>query len=713
MRLQDLKLRNFLSYGAADVPLREINMAALVGENGAGKSALLDAVTFAVYGCGRAATVDDFIRRGERVMGVELVFALGGDEYRVVRSRGLQGGGKSALELARRGEDGGWVPLTAESIRQTEERIRQLLRMDYETFVASCFVLQGRADEFTARTPAERKAVLASVLGLDLYDDLQAAAKQEARARQGRADAAGRELDSVEAQLVERPGLEERQVAVAARVSELTGQMATAETGLGEAQRAAALVESKAAGVTALQERLASVRREIVSLEEQKNATPARRERLVKILDRRDDILKAGRAEADVKASLAELELKADRDRALRGGLQTASDALAGWQRQHEGRLATLRARVESARRQASLLEDVQCDRRDCRFLVEAFAAADGLLALGETLAAEEGATSSHLAQIEGLQVELVGVGYDPEAHRRLRAQAGELERWTRLRPELDQAEAALPDLDTQEKALGETIDQRRADAGRLEAELREAEAHAGAVKAAQARLKEAGQQVDNLRRCLASEQRALGEVEGRLRVLDELAGRQDGLRQEVARETREVTLYGRLAVAFGRNGVPALIIENAIPQIEVLANDLLGRMTGGRMSVRLVTQRETKTAGVVETLDIIIADELGERPYAMWSGAERFEVDISLRVAISKFLARRAGTRLEVLVIDEGIGALDGAGRLRFLDAIQTVASDFSQVLVITHIDEVKDAFPQRIEVTKGADGSQARVVA
>ena len=153
------------------------------------------------------------------------------------------------------------------------------------------------------------------------------------------------------------------------------------------------------------------------------------------------------------------------------------------------------------------------------------------------------------------------------------------------------------------------------------------------------------------------------------------------------------------------------MIIEAAIPEIEDEANALLTQMTGGRMHVRFDTQKETQKGDTVETLDIQIADELGTRPYENYSGGEQFRVNFAVRVALSKLLARRAGTQLQTLVIDEGFGALDAAGRERLVEAINAVQSDFERILVITHLDELKDAFPARIDVTKTAAGSQIAI--
>jgi exonuclease SbcC len=153
------------------------------------------------------------------------------------------------------------------------------------------------------------------------------------------------------------------------------------------------------------------------------------------------------------------------------------------------------------------------------------------------------------------------------------------------------------------------------------------------------------------------------------------------------------------------------MIIEAAIPEIEKAANALLGRMTDGRMHVRFETQREKVTGGVAETLDIQISDELGTRNYELYSGGESFRINFAIRIALSQLLARRAGARLRTLVMDEGFGTQDAQGRERLVEAINAVQSDFDRILVITHIDELKDAFPARIEVTKTAEGSQIEV--
>ena len=109
----------------------------------------------------------------------------------------------------------------------------------------------------------------------------------------------------------------------------------------------------------------------------------------------------------------------------------------------------------------------------------------------------------------------------------------------------------------------------------------------------------------------------------------------------------------------------------------------------------------------MIETLDIKISDDLGTRNYEMFSGGEAFRINFAIRIALSKLLARRAGAPLPTLIIDEGFGTQDSVGIERIKEAINSIQEDFDKIIVITHIEELRDAFPTRINVTKTAEGS------
>jgi DNA repair protein SbcC/Rad50 len=206
-----------------------------------------------------------------------------------------------------------------------------------------------------------------------------------------------------------------------------------------------------------------------------------------------------------------------------------------------------------------------------------------------------------------------------------------------------------------------------------------------------------------------------MGAAQQNLAVLDTLRERQKELTAERDELSHRVMEYKALERAFGKNGVPAILIEQALPQIASKANEILDRLSAGAMNISFETQQEykdNKRDDLRETLDILIRDSSGERDYEMYSGGEAFRINFAIRLALSEVLAQRAGARLQTLVIDEGFGSQDEIGRQRLVEAINLVREDFKKILVITHIESLKESFPTRLEVTKGPGGSVVELI-
>jgi DNA repair protein SbcC/Rad50 len=212
------------------------------------------------------------------------------------------------------------------------------------------------------------------------------------------------------------------------------------------------------------------------------------------------------------------------------------------------------------------------------------------------------------------------------------------------------------------------------------------------------------------------NEHNQLIERRGTLRALSErdirLSEERDVLRTKTKSDQSDAWIYQTLDEAFGKDGIQALIIESAVPQIEQEANAILARLTDNRIQISIESLRDLKTGGTRETLDIKIADEIGERPYHLYSGGEAFRTNFALRIALSKVLAMRAGTQLRTLIIDEGFGTQDSQGLDQLVEAIQEISRDFDKVLVVTHLPELKKVFPVQIDVVKHPDvGSRFEV--
>ncbi|MFA5309341.1 MAG: SMC family ATPase [Dehalococcoidales bacterium] len=854
-----LKMRNFMCY-RDNVPALDftgIHLACLSGDNGNGKSAIIDAMTWAVWGKARADSDDDLIHAAQNEMEVEFEFNVGEQLYRIIRKRTRPkkraAAGQSSLEFQVKSEDG-FRPITGNTIAQTQQKIIEVLHMDYDTFVNSAYLRQGHADEFTRQAPAKRKEVLGSILGLDVYDALEERAKELAKKHEADTQLLESAVRDIDAELARKPDFAAELAQAQTALAEIDRTAQEKEAVLNALRQQKESLESRQAQLEELEKRLVSGANDLRRWEEQAGQHLARLRQYEEVIGRRGDIESGYATFAEIKKSVEDLERKAMQSRALEkqreqverridqsrnelltshavilnsiqelekkaqtlpalktqlgqaqeraNGFRAAEEALKQKQQSaREIQSAGSRLEAENARMEREIGEaeekldliaghlgshaEARCplceqeltreglelirskydlERQDKANLLmknrevlagkraEYAAAQKEIAALEETLnqektkargqeeyvktkikeieegnakladlKAEAGQVEERLAGgdfavneqqgLAAIEKELGGLGYDAARHEQALQHLKLNETYERDKNRLDEA-LRLYEQEKEAAAKAQT------NAQMLQASLQQDTAKKVSLAAAVTTLPrvrqelaaaEAEYKVAAGRRAQAQE--AVGSVRARLERLNELETRKKESEDRRALAAKEEAVYRELAKAFGKAGIQALIIEAALPEIETEADRLLARLTDGRMHVKFETQRETKKGTVQETLDIAIADELGTRNYEMFSGGEAFRINFAVRIALSRLLAGRAGAPLPTLIIDEGFGTQDSTGMEKLKEAINSIQGDFEKILVVTHMDELKDAFPTRIDVTKTADGSTINV--
>lgn len=240
----------------------------------------------------------------------------------------------------------------------------------------------------------------------------------------------------------------------------------------------------------------------------------------------------------------------------------------------------------------------------------------------------------------------------------------------------------------------------------------KEASLQAGALKSCDSNVIKAKEVVAQLHAEKQNHFQALGRLENELKRIERIRQEHEKHSKRLSFLTEEISGFQALSGVLGKDGLQALLIEEAIPEIEEAANAILARLTDNRSQIFIDSLRDLKKGGVKETLDIRISDESGVRPYEMFSGGEAFRIDFALRIAISKLLARRSGTPLQTLIIDEGFGSQDEDGLNRLMTAIHAIRRDFSRVIVVSHLSVFKDNFPVHFVIDKAPSGSMVSVV-
>ena len=332
-----------------------------------------------------------------------------------------------------------------------------------------------------------------------------------------------------------------------------------------------------------------------------------------------------------------------------------------------------------------------------------------------ETLLTNQTYAEDEKRDLAALQSEMIKLAYDENAHDACRDHEAALSPVESKWQQVQNARAQLQPIQREISELELRVQNGNKDLGQLEQDVNREKAELDALGEIQPDLQIAKKEYDQVQAETNRIRSDKGAAEQRVSVLVSLKAQRKEVLAEREAANYRISQLKYLEKAFSKNGIPAVLIDQALPEIEEHANMILGKLTDERMSVRFSTQedykdksRETKK----ETLAIYISDETGTREYEMFSGGEAFRVNFAIRLALSHILTRRAGARLQMLVIDEGFGSQDAEGRQRLVESITAVQNDFEMILVITHLDELKDVFPSRIEVEKTAGGSQVHVI-
>ena len=310
-----LKMRNFMCY-RDNVPALDftgINLACLSGDNGNGKSAIIDAMTWAVWGKARAKSVDDLIYATQSEMEVEFEFAIGEQLYRIIRKRARPkkrtGAGQSSLEFQISSGEG-FRPITGNTIDQTQEKIIDTLHMDYDTFINSAYLRQGHADEFTRQDPAKRKEVLGSILGLAIYDELEGQAKEIVKQYEIDSIQLENTIKEIDAELAQKPTFETELEQAQNTLANIDALAREKEAVLNELRQKKEALEAKKTQLDELEARVNNSTRNLQRWEEQAGQHQSRIKQYEEVIGRRVDIEAGYGRFLEIKKAVDELDQK-------------------------------------------------------------------------------------------------------------------------------------------------------------------------------------------------------------------------------------------------------------------------------------------------------------------------------------------------------------------------------------------------------------------
>lgn len=763
--LEEIEMRGFMRYlEKTDPPLRfPEKFTVITGRTGAGKSSILDAITFALFGDTartdlKTVKTSDICRPGGYV---RVAFRQGDERWDV--TRGFTTKKESYLEVLREGES------VQGTIPEKEQTIREVIGLDYVGFCNATFVRQEEMKDLGAQSGANRLAVFQKLFRLEIFEhalerakEQQAALQTDLKAKEAeitaRAEAVG-PLPAIRAQLEEAEaairGLRDRVAGLEAEVGAAEQGLETLELRHTEWVKSTAALADRNGHLLALRKRLEEMRRatsQAATLEsdlKRLEAEVADLETLREILEKLRERMSAHELQKSSADSATQMFEQAKKDHERRrdqikdkidalhrkiAGLTTDVDCDAAFDSlRTEGRLEERVARIgreldwlssradlvrelEEERARAEKALDnartrVQAINADSFLLTEYIRQVDELKADLRQEADESHKTLGPLDEkkIDALRA-LDAAPFTDSDRTRLEETAKLVQQKVGLRKKADELASLLKEADQVTARIAELEGQLQA----LEKERLVLETEVGHLRAEEEAFQKARSDLETRRHALDAARKELHTAEGQSGGLRTQIARLEADSARLAQAERErQEIRSRLEIVevlvtrvFHKRGVVMYAIDQLLPELEIEASKNLAELTDGRFNrIKLETYEEGRGHGIrilVQGVDTRWHD-VGE-----FSGGEKTQINAALRFAIAKELASmpqagRTFGRMKTLFIDEGdLGSLDTeVSRELFVQKLFRMGEFFDKVILITHLAEVAEKFPGRIRVT------------
>lgn len=796
MRLNQLHLRNFRQHSDTLIDF-ESGLTGIIGPNGSGKTTILEAIAWALYGMPAARGAKEGIRSlrapARASVKVDLDFDLAGHRYRVSRS----------LTSAELYLDGASSAI-ANTISGVTDLIRRRIGMSHQEFFNTYFTGQKELSVMGAMGPAERAQFLSRVLGYERLRSAQALVRERRNVIRG--EVAGLQSAMPESETVARV-LAEAQ----SRMEKAEGRAKDALRRLKKAHDSVSEVEPRWTAVQREREALQEIAAELRVRESEESAFAREVERLTRELSdvgearkEIEQIKEELSVHSDLAAQLHEMERlsrEEGRRRALLQNKQVLDEELS--------RLRERATRVESAPTQEA---DAEIERDRVRRELETVAAQLEDARTEWVRDQQEAATKRDALRAQYLEVKqqrdrLADLGPEspcPICTRPLadhfrevlddldgKLTAIEVDgRYYAARvDQLEEMPAPLREVDARARQLTEQLEQQsklvtdiqlkvqehtqlRRDIAEKDnrlatiatdlegipsgyhvtrhAELRQRHEQFAPMAARSAKLGALTEREPKVRKDLTGTQAKLEKVHSRLtelrkrqsassfsepafaelrRVYDAAAAdlrtaELDGVgaekeleaaravraaadqsRQELERtqeRLRTLTTDRRMHEELDRafTDMRAELNQHLRPEISELASGFLTELTDGRY-----TELELD-----DDYNIIVLEDAIPKPVI--SGGEEDLANLVLRLAISQMIAERAGQSFSLLILDEVFGSLDEARRHNVVELLRRLHDRFEQVVLITHIESVREGLDRVISVRYDDEAGISRVV-
>lgn len=745
MILEVIKLKGFLSFIDDEIDLRQSHIALIYGANGEGKSALLESVPFCFWGEGRAKTLSEFVNENCDTARVEIVFLMEGIRYKKVRQYG-NAGNINELYIDKNNQDfesAKWRLLTDDSKKKTDAELSKILSLDYNLFSNSVFFGQKEQSSFIEGSASERKELLSNLLGIQIYEQAEELAKNNIKNIESSIQTKSIVLNDKKVlasnvkqlrqqlltdtkqyeqlneseknihKLIDKCNKQREEAIIAAlnvekntnKLKDINSQIDKEEQNKlqikNDLKKANELLESTIDDGIIKVEELQNI---IVNEEKFKNNKTAFEEKLnviskekakipaikEKLISQRDEKEKLIQQKTEVDTTVKSLNAKIKKiesSGAICPIIDQPCDKLS--KQNKERMIDDIKLEVS---KQNKVFEQIQ---NNLNFTIEKIVEFDGQLE----------AISKRINNESEIVKSLATVSKDLDTIALAKEKLPDVKK--KYRKLVDDLSKTKDDLEKRLSVLIEEIKQ--IELQKIEIEKLIAGFTNNSLKSIDRQISSYNDDLKTIRLQVEDTKEAIGQTKNKLVQAEQAEEDVKKIQLIVDELSKKLRVYTELSIAFGKNGIQKEIISSNVPILEQTTNELLSKFTNSnnKFTVKFDLDPVTSKGKLKKTggLDIIINQNNKQpRPLNMYSGGETVRIVFAILLSLSQLLTKRAGKRSQTLIIDERVAALDAEGISQFIDIVNYISKQYKKILIVSHISELNESFPNIIKVSKDA---------
>jgi len=691
-----LQVKNFTSYKDETIHFNKFGSPTIIcGDNGNGKSSIIDMITTVLYfhargTDSRGAGIDDLITKDAKKMEISFTFEMNNNIYKIIRTKVRNG--QHGLKFSINGIE------QASSIKETQNLINSILKMDYDTFMDTVCIAQGNSGSFMNKTPDKRKEIFSQILNLDEYGKYEKLAKQKKSEINLNLQQIQLELDSKQSLISKESIYKEKLVALNLRLETISDSINILNKEIELEMKEQTIYETEQKQKQQLINQRNQLRKQVEQLSEKESSY------MKKVASLNQTI------SAYIKEDYFPLEKNIIENKQRIDKLQNEKDIIQQDISSSLTKISIIKEQLNELKKKMNRIEaheEGYCE--NC----------------GQVITAEY--KQKYISQLKT----------DGNTHFRTAKQLKSSAEEKKIR--VNQLQLQIQTLQKKNNDLQTRIFEMKQKAIRNEETLKTISAYQDIVaQTSKDLLLTKNNYEQNL---------SLGElifvpktfhVNEKKSKLNTLQIQQRSINSDIAicndrlnqiikakdeykllqerynklEETKED--YEALVHAFSKSGIPSYIIENSLASIQIEINEILDVLTNGKISMEFIVEKEKKSSkGTMDTLEIMVNDNGIQRKYETYSGGEKFRIDFSCHVGLSRFLAKRAGASIDLFILDENLGSQDETAKMIFIQCINQLTNYFKKILIITHINDIKDAFVNKVLVEKDLiHGSKVKLI-